>query len=245
MRINKNKSRGASLIELLVSMAILGTIMTTMFQLLRDSQYRVTAEQDFTPVFQEVRNSVDLIIRDIHRAGYPSPFTYAATPDDPLLAPAPLQNMFSVGLVGLPTQTCLPTVTCAVPNGFDLLLEVNPDTNSVVFKDQVQWVEYRLVRPAGSQTGTLMRSMIPKASGTDPYSTAKLTPVIENVLNDPANPADAIFTYSCAPAACTKTGDINQVLVNVRVRSYHRDMQTNQYRVVTVAGLAQKMNPGY
>lgn len=246
MNINHNShEQGTTLIELIVAMGILSIILAAMFSLVNVSQFRVTAEQNFVPVIQEARNGVDIMIRDIHRAGYPSPSLYMATPSDPSMAPAALQSRFAVGFVGLPAQACQIAFTCTTPGGFDLVLETNPDANSAAYKEQVQWVEYRLVRPAGSATGTLMRSMVPKAPGSDPLASAQLEPMIENVLNDPTNPADAIFSYSCGAAACVTPKDIQQVQINIRVRSYNIDMQTRQYRQATITALAQKMNPAY
>ena len=246
MNINHNThEHGATLIELIVAMGILSIVLGAMFSLVNVSQFRVTSEQDFVPVVQEARNGMDIMIRDIHRAGYPSPSLYTATPSDPSMAAAALQNRFAVGFVGLPTQICQLTISCTTPGGFDLVMETNPDANSATYKEQVQWVEYRLVRPAGKATGTLMRSMVPKVPGSDPIASAQLEPLIENVLNDPTNPADAIFTYSCGAAACITPKDVQQVQINVRVRSYHIDMQTRQFRQATITALAQKMNPSY
>lgn len=229
---------------MVIAMAILALIIGAVFELLAGVQFRHKSEEDFLPAVQMARQGVDTILRDIHRAGYPSPFLYTATPDDPSTAPASLQRGFSVGFVGRPSQGCQLGSTCAVPNGFDLLMEVNPDPLSAAYAEQVQWVEYRLVRPAGSPEGTLMRSMVPKVPGTDPQASANFVPFIDNVLNDPNNPADAIFIYSCAGATpCSTPNDLQQVRINLRVRSFDPDAKTGQYRVMTLAGLGQRMNP--
>ncbi len=238
------RERGSSLLELLVAMGILMLIIGTVLDLADLAQFRHTSEQDFLSAVQMARQGVDQIMYDVHRAGYPSPFLYTATPDDPSTAPATLQRRFSVGFVGLPAQTCQTGSTCTVPNGFDLLLEGNPDPLNPIYQEQVQWVEYRLVRPTGSATGTLMRSMTPKTIGTDPIAGANLVPIVANVLNDPSNPADAIFTYSCAGATpCATPSDIRQVRINLRVQSFHADPKTRQFRQITLSGLAQRMNP--
>jgi hypothetical protein len=64
--------------------------------------------------------------------------------------------------------------------------------------------------------------------------------LIDNVLNDPANPADAVFSYPCGGCAVQ---DLQQVLINLRVQSYRRDQQTGQFRQITLVELAQRMNP--
>lgn len=236
--------RGFSLLELIVALAILSVILATIFEVINVSQVRFHSENDYLPAVQAARTGVDQIMTDIHRAGFPSPFLYTATPDNPAAAPLALQQRFSVGFVGIPSQTCQTGTTCTVPTGFDLLLETNPDPYNPAYQEQVQWVEYRLVRPAGAAAGTLMRSITPKVPGTDPLAGAQLVPFINNVLNDPANPADAIFTYSCGGVTpCATPRDIQQVRINLRVRSFRPDPQTRQFRQVTVTGLAQRMNP--
>ncbi len=238
---NHSPARGFSLVEILLVVTISLVISAAIFGLLDVAQVRNRSEADFLHGVQHARLGVSQITADIHGAGFPYPYLFASTSADPSAAPASLQSLFSVGFVGLPSQSCAIGSTCTLPTGFDLLLETNPDPLSAT---GVQWIEYRLVRPVGSPTGTLNRSAIQKAPGTDPIATAKLVPFVVNVLNDPTNSSDAIFNYVCSGTPCTPK-NLQQVQINLRVRSFGPDLKTGQYRVISLSGLAQRMNPTF
>jgi type II secretory pathway pseudopilin PulG len=233
---------GFSLVELVIATSMFMIVSAAIFSLLENTQFRVMGEQDIVPVLQESRVAMDLIVRDIHRAGFPSPFEFSTTPDDPTaLLPLKDQNVFSIGFVGLPARTCTVGATCSLPNGFDLLMESIPDSLN---NQQVQWIEYQLVRPAGSTTSKLMRSQVPKNAAAGPLGVVpNWVPVLENILNDPGNPAEAIFIYPCPGSVCPAAKDLQQVQINLRVQSFRPDPQTHQYRQLSVVETAQRMNP--
>lgn len=238
---SRSPARGFSLIEVLVAMSIFLVISAAIFGLLDMAQVRNRSEADFLHGVQHARLGISQITADIHGAAFPYPYLFTATPADPSTAPTTLQSLFSVGFVGVPSQSCSIGSNCTVPTGFDLLLETNRNPLGAT---GVQWIEYRLVQPTGSPTRTLNRSVIPKAPGTNPTATAQLLPFVVNVLNDPTNPADAIFSYTCKSTPCTPK-NIQQVQINLRVRSFGPDLKTGQYRVITLSGLAQRMNPTF
>jgi type II secretory pathway pseudopilin PulG len=237
--------QGFSLVELVIATSMFMIVSAAIFSLLENTQFRVMGEQDIVPVLQESRVAMDLIVRDIHRAGFPSPFEFPTTPDDPTtLQPANLQNVFSIGFVGLPSRTCTVSSTCSLPNGFDLLMESLPDSLNNQPDQPVQWIEYQLVRPSGATTSKLMRSQVPKNAAAGPLGVVpNWVPVLENILNDPGNPADAIFIYPCPGSVCPAAKDLQQVQINLRVRSFRPDPQTHQYRQLSVVETAQRMNP--
>jgi prepilin-type N-terminal cleavage/methylation domain-containing protein len=234
--------KGFTLLELVIAMAMFLVVSGAVFMLLENAQLKLMSEQNIVPVLQESRVGVDLMVRDIHRSGFPSPFEFSNTPDDPSTAPAALQNLFSVGFVGQPNQSCVVGGTCLVPNGFDLLMESVPDPANP--NQQVQWIEYQLVRAAGQTSSTLMRRQVPKDVALG-FAGAPATwiPILENILNDPNNPADAIFTYPCPGAVCPTANQLQQVQISLRVQSYRPDPRTGQYRQVSVVEVAQRMNP--
>ncbi len=123
--------RGFSLIEIMVVLIIFMIVAGAIFGLLNVAQVRYRAEKQFLESFQGARIGVDLIVRDIHNAGYPPPYNYAGNlpmqdPGSPVIpSPAPLfgptplnypppvpwnvpteagaglQDRFAVGIVGL------------------------------------------------------------------------------------------------------------------------------------------------
>src|SRR5574337_852552 len=76
---HRGRMRGSSLLEIVVAIAILMLIIGSVLELINTAQFRHTSEQDFLPALQMARSGLDQIIRDVHRAGYPSPFLYTAT----------------------------------------------------------------------------------------------------------------------------------------------------------------------
>jgi type II secretory pathway pseudopilin PulG len=234
--------QGFTILELVIATSMFMIVSAAIFSLLENTQFRVIGEQDIVPVLQESRVAMDLLVRDIHRAGFPSPFEFPTTPDDPTtLQPANLQNVFSIGFVGLPSRTCTVSSTCSLPNGFDLLMESVPDS---LDNQPVQWIEYRLLRPEGATTSKLMRSQVPKNAAAGPLGVVpNWVPVLENILNDPGNPADPIFIYPCPGGLCPAAKDLQQVQIKLRVQSFRPDPQTHQYRQLSVVETAQRMNP--
>jgi len=233
-------ARGFTLLEMVIATSMFLVISAAIFVLLQNAQFRLMGEESVVPVLQESRVAMDLIVRDVHRAGFPSPFEFPATPTDPTTAPAALQAQFSLGFKALPNQVCVINTNCALPNGFELLVESTPPLSN-----NVQCIEYQLVRNAGQATSTLMRSEAPKDAATLCGGGAQQnwSAILENILNDPANPADAIFTYPCPSGVCPTADKLQQVQINLRIRSYRPDPQMNQYRQLSVVELAQRLNP--
>ncbi len=238
-------ARGFSLLELLVVSLIFLIVMGTAFTLLNVAQVRHRSEQEFLDVFQNARAGVDQMERDIHQAGYPSPYSFAATPTDPLTAPAALQQRFAIPFVGRPAQTCQVGVSCTIPSGFDLLLEADINPENTLSPGQVQWIEYQLVPDGSGVTSTLMRKVAPKTPGADPTLVGTWAAFVENVLNDPTSvdPNQRVFNYQCDPPAPCTPEKITQVNINLRVRSARPDLQTRGFRDITLRATVRRVNP--
>jgi prepilin-type N-terminal cleavage/methylation domain-containing protein len=132
-----NRQRGFSLIEVMLVLVIFLIVSGAVFELLNASQIRYRAERDFLESFQGARLGVEIMVRDIHNAGYPPPYTFAGnlgappTPaaypaplvgptcppagtwTDPACAPAALQTRFAMGILGLDAAGNVST-TCTV-----------------------------------------------------------------------------------------------------------------------------------
>ncbi len=261
-------SRGFSLLELLVAVGMFTVVCGAIFGLLSQVNVRSKVEGDFLDTFQDGRVAIDQMTRDIHSAGYPPANEYTATTASahPELVAWPFAWSPSY-----PTTPCSVTLdssgyvsggTCTTPSSYDLILETDTDPQ---VSTAVQWIRYTL-------TGTtLYRGVVTKTSGTDPATATSaagvMTTYVENVMNNPgATTMTALRTQypslypttpSCATAPCpvplftfsidagqnsdpTNMRDVNITLV---LRSANLDPQTAQYRMVSLTGLARRLNP--
>ena len=105
-----SRSRGFSLIELLVVVLLLGLICGAIFKLITVVQERNRTEQVKVDYLQEARDFVDQFFRDINQVGYPNgrmidPASPTWVPPLPL-PPTPLvnDNRVAAGLVKIDTQ---------------------------------------------------------------------------------------------------------------------------------------------
>jgi prepilin-type N-terminal cleavage/methylation domain-containing protein len=67
------RSRGFSLIEMLVAMAIVTAVLAVVMRGIIQMQQRSSAESTKVDVTQQTRDFIDQMVRDIHNAGYPPP----------------------------------------------------------------------------------------------------------------------------------------------------------------------------
>ncbi len=63
---------GFSLLELMVTLAILGTVMAVVLQGLSTIQVRNTSDTNKVALTQESRQFMDQILRDLRQSGYPA-----------------------------------------------------------------------------------------------------------------------------------------------------------------------------
>ena len=167
---NRHNARGATLIELMVGLLILGVITAGIFAQLNAATQRIATEQVKVDNFDEARDFVDQFFRDINQIGYPDGHIVSsllATPiNDPRIA---------VGLVKI-------------------------DLNSIWFEGDingsgvVQEVRYQ-INGSGTCALCLQRSAVPKLP-FDPESVSQNSPIWGTEVNDLTNTAATpIFTY--------------------------------------------------
>ncbi len=153
--MRKHSQQGFSLIEVMMVMAIFLVVTGAVFGLMNSIQVQYRNESQFMESFDAARMGMDLLIRDIHNAGYPSPYTFAGnlvgtpndpTPaplaaagpwDDPMAAPVNVQRQFAIGFVGMQAGAVVSNCTvngavagfnqCAVPNAWELVIETDLD----------------------------------------------------------------------------------------------------------------------
>src|SRR5437870_6642791 len=72
-RITKSAVSGFSLMEVLIVLVVLLTLTASIFQMINLSTERSATEQTKLDMFQEAREFMDQMSRDLRQAGYPSP----------------------------------------------------------------------------------------------------------------------------------------------------------------------------
>src|SRR5437868_10006574 len=93
----RHNAQGATLVELMVALAVLGLVMAGVFGQLGAATQRLTAEQTKVDNFDEARDFVDQFFRDIHQIGYPNGHMVSFLSQT--LATAQADNRVAVGLV--------------------------------------------------------------------------------------------------------------------------------------------------
>lgn len=161
----RHSQSGFSLIELLTVLVILTLVMGAVFSQMIQVQQRYQVEQTKLDMFQESREFMDQMSRDLHQAGYPSSKMYGIA----ILTP-PINNdpRNAVGLVQVtPTS---------------IIFEGDVDGTGVVSS-----VRYTLISdPAnpGSCPCWVQRSQVPKVVA-DPLAGQNINPSneVQNVIN--------------------------------------------------------------
>jgi hypothetical protein len=144
---------------------------------------------------------------------------------------------------------------CAIPNRWEFVVEsdIDPENNN-----GVEWVYYDLQRPAGAATSILFRTVNAKdiVGGASPLDNPSNVPFVEEILQFPVagllvvanNPA--VFTYECDPkmvdpdfAGVCLAEHVQNVYITLRVQSTLPDMQTGQFRRITLRGAASREYP--
>lgn len=252
MNSQKTRRRGFSLIEMLVSVAVFTVVMSAVFGLLISSQQRYQAESEHLDTFQGARQGMDLMVRDIHIAGYPpaNSFTSVVAAANPQRVALPF-----AWSPNYPATPCTVDVNCNAQGGpgpFDLIIETDVDPLAA---NGVEWVRYRL------NGTTLERGMATKTAGAEPANTTEgvMVPYVENVMNNtttaqmaslrafypgifPGNAPVRVFTYQFDGAAQVPQA-IRAVNITLIVLSPHPDPKTRQPRLVTLTGFARRVNP--
>lgn len=195
-----SKNSGFSLIELMIVLFVFSLILGGLFASLRTGQQRFDFEQDVLEAQQSARDSMDLMVREIHLAGYPKSGYYNS--DNNLAGTTwtmtNLSNRVAVGFVTI--------------NSSQIGFEADVDDDGIV-----DWVEYRL------NGTTLERSVVPKSSAATPTSVFKT--LAQNVTSLVFTYLDS-SNVSTGTAASVKTVNI---VLTVRTNRPDPQKKTYRY----------------
>jgi len=141
--MRSGNQRGFSLIELMIVVVLLLAMMATVFQLINQAIARSGTEQSKLDMFQESREFMDQLSRDLHEAGYPSTQNLAG---NVLSVPVINDHRNAVGIVKIDSG--------------DLWFEGNVDGTGVVWS-----VQYHLDTSTANGCPCLRRSQQLKIDG--------------------------------------------------------------------------------
>ncbi len=192
------RQRGFSLIELMIVMLILTVVVGAIFNQINVAQQRSAAEQTKLDMFQESREFMDQMTRDLHQAGYPSPRNYASSSTltaNPALPRSPYAADYRVA-VGV----------TKIDSG-DLWFEGDVDGTG-----NVSVVQYHLDTSTTGNCPCLRRSQQQKVNG-DPL-TGQTSPVyqveVQNVQNgSSSNPIFYAYAHGSTGTALSLPLDFN------------------------------------
>jgi len=234
---SKKRSAGFSLIEMMIVMIVLTIIMASIFSQIINAQARSGVEQAKLDLFQESREFMDQMVRDLHNAGYPNVHNYGwASPDYQIASPAVQSDSNAVGLV-------------KVDNG-DLWFE-----GDVVGDGQVYSVHYHL-EPTGDNCPCLQRSWKRKTAGDPLTQPTQYLVEVQHVLNGSANYSlsshPIFYAYHAADTQNPVTlpidsdnpdlGNINTIKIVLTVQAKIRDPQTRTAPSVTLMSTVKLNN---
>ncbi len=208
---NRHNAQGASVIELMVGLLILGIITAGIFAQLNAATQRIATEQVKVDNFDEARDFVDQFFRDINQIGYPNGHIVSFTQGVPLATAQAFPGV-AIGLVQIGPQS--------------IWFEGDIDGTGVV-----QEVQYQ-INGSGTCGLCFQRSAVPKQAGDPVGATPAAGADWGTEVNDLITPT--IFTYFDAngnqlPVTAVNTLGANAaVLAQVKTIHISLTIQNNQ-----------------
>lgn len=223
--------RGFSIVELMVAIVVMMIVVGGIFGVIDVVNQRSSTEQAKLDMFQEAREFVDQMSRDLHQAGYPSPRNYLGTG---VLTAIPITNdpKNAVGIV-------------KVDDG-DVWFEGDVDGTGTV-----SVVRYHLDTSTTNGCPCLRRSQLPKVNG-DPVTGQ--TPEDYQVEVQGVQNTDIFSAYSrgttgipiTLPVDFTSNGtdvaNVDTIKVTLSLRSPVRDPKTGKYPETTLIATVKLNN---
>jgi prepilin-type N-terminal cleavage/methylation domain-containing protein len=216
MKSGRNTQRGFSLLELMMVLLILSIMMGSVFTQISNVQARSNAEQTKLDMFQESREFMDQLQRDLHEAGYPNVRNFGPGAISGITDP---KN--AAGLVKIDVN--------------ELWFEGDVDGDG-----QVDSIQYQY---DGTSTGCpcLKRSQVPKISGSPLSQGNSFQTEVQNVQN----PTSIFSAYKADGTQVTLPVDIGTdpstiasiktIRIQLNVQSKQFDVQTRQFLQVTLS----------
>jgi prepilin-type N-terminal cleavage/methylation domain-containing protein len=226
-----NRERGFSIVEMMVSVAVMTVILGGIFEVVGVINQRTVTEQAKLDMFQEAREFVDQMSRDLHQAGYPNLHNYALTG---VLTATPV------------THDALNAVGIVFVGPGDLWFEGDMDGNG-----SVEVVRYHLDTSTGNGCPCLKRSELPKITGDplDGQTHEAYQVEVQGIQNTgifsafgsgtTGTPLDLPVDFSDDGAI---VATVDTIKVTLSLRSPIMDPKTRQHPVTTLVATAKLNN---
>jgi prepilin-type N-terminal cleavage/methylation domain-containing protein len=233
MEVKQQKNqRGFTLIEMMIALLLMTIVGGAVFQQVGEAQKRSTVEQTKLDIFQESRDFMDQMTRDLHQAGYPNVHNFATSTVSVDSSGHPIDTRVAVGLVKVNYDT--------------LMFEGDVDGTGIVSS-----VQYNVIA-TGDGCPCLRRSQIPKVN-TDPMNPG--SPVywteVQYVQNGTST-SPIFYAYDTHNNLVTLPIDytnnaatvatISTIKVVLTAQSPHIDLQTGQKPSVTLTSTVKVNN---
>jgi len=240
MQANRKSQSGFSLIEVMVVLLITTILGGLIFSQIDTVQQRSNVEEQKLDLFQEARDFMDQMSRDLHQAGYPNIHNFA---------PNELLTQSTCASLSPTTLSCDPNVAVGL---------VKVDVGELWFEGDVDGtgkvssVQYQLVS-TGTGCPCLRRSQIYKQAG-DPLTgqgTPQFYTEIQGVQNGTtSSPIFSAFhtdnssvtlpvDYNTNP---TDIASINEIKVTITAQSKYVDAKTGVKPSVTMVSTVKLNN---
>jgi prepilin-type N-terminal cleavage/methylation domain-containing protein len=218
--MTKRTNSGFSLLEMMIVMVVLLIITAAIFQVINLSTERSSAEQTKVDMFQEAREFMDQMSRDMRTAGYPNPRNM----DQAVFTEDPIVNDLhaAAGVV-------------KVDSG-DLWFEGDVDGSGVV-----SVVQYHLDTSTANNCPCLKRSQLPKING-DPL-TGQTAPTYQvevqgvqnaNIFTAYTNGAFVGLPVTIATATGTTIATVDTIQAQLTLQGANIDLKTHVKPVTTL-----------
>ncbi len=239
-------SRGFSLIEMLIAVAIVSAVLAVVMRGIMQMQQRSKTESTKVDVSQQTRDFIDQMMRDIHNVGYPPPHVVTAA----VAAGCTLNASISCGVISYSST--------------QIIYEGDLDGSGTVYR---VWVQLQ-AGAGGKCPCILQRGALRKSDALVPGTTPTYFTEVNGVLNSgdglggvtypislpgpgsyssygTADVFDAWDVTGGAVVSCPDIGtcsSIHTVQIQVNIAPSYNDPTTKTYQVYSITSKARMNN---